>query len=995
MQNDGTDNIDESLYSRQLYVLGKEAMSRMKHINIFISGINGVGLEIAKCVILAGVNSVTLHDTKVATMDELSTNYYAHEKDIGKNRASVVFSQLSELNPYVKVSVDKTRLNEKHFSINDIVVICDRQITSLIHFNAIARRHKTKFIVANTFGSFGYIFCDFGNEFIVSDPDSEEIKSGTIVKAENKCFISNEHHNLCTGETIKITYQGVEHVEVVKSIKDIHTFSTSLSETFDKAIQLSNTHFVQIKTPMSIQFDDLETSLIYPEFATIIQEDFDLPQFLHAFNMALSAFSGAPITNKLPCHINEADIQTMLKLTKSFGKIYDNSRDNLIEKLVRTCGGNLCPLDSVIGSIAGQEVIKAASGKFTPIKQWFYFDVLNLVPNTLNIKKYDGYNCRSSGQIKVLGSDICRQLHEANIFVVGAGAIGCEHAKNLAMMSVGTLHITDMDKIEKSNLNRQFLFRPKDIGTFKSEAIRRAVRSMNPHTTVLSKTEKVAPETLNIFSDKFFSDVDIVVTALDNINARNFVDGLCVKTGMAMIDSGTLGAKGNTQSIIPFVTESYGSSSDPAEKSVPVCTLKIFPYQIEHTVQWARDLFEGLFIKAPEDICAYIKDTDSIKLKPPTEIEGIVDNILMVHKYYPTNVNDCIKFACDIWYENFRDKIHYLVEKYPEDTIADGVPFWSGTKKFPTYSKLDRHNQLHMDFIIAMANIWASVCNFNEKCTKQHVKDYLKRNKAPKILKPKGEININEGKPEAEVVHEVKIKSVNEVLSQLDGLNFDNIVVIPTEFEKDDDSNGHIDFVTSASNLRATNYGIPLADRLATKKIAGKIIPAIATTTSLVSGLVALEIIKRLRGDSTINDYSNAFINLGISLFAFSTPIEVKLTKIGNYVFSMWDKLTMTDSVLKDVVKNVIEMVGEDYEVCQINAGAITLYTEMGNSKQKQVKMNTLVKTLYMKYGEFNIDDVGDSIQLMVFVKKTDEDEDEEKSDENDGLDPIMVTVKF
>lgn len=64
------------------------------------------------------------------------------------------------------------------------------------------------------------------------------------------------------------------------------------------------------------------------------------------------------------------------------------------------------------------------------------------------------------------------------------------------------------------------------------------------------------------------------------------------------------------------------------------------------------------------------------------------------------------------------------------------------------------------------------------------------------------------------------------------------------EFEKDDDSNGHIDCITYLSNFRAMNYSIEIAPRHKIKMIAGKIIPAIATTTAMVCGTVGIEIYK-------------------------------------------------------------------------------------------------------------------------------------------------------
>ena len=88
---------------------------------------------------------------------------------------------------------------------------------------------------------------------------------------------------------------------------------------------------------------------------------------------------------------------------------------------------------------------------------------------------------------------------------------------------------------------------------------------------------------------------DVVLNALDNVEARQYVDRRCVFYLKPLLESGTLGTKCNVQVILPNLTESYSSSQDPPEKSIPVCTIKNFPYLIEHTIQWSRDLFEGLF----------------------------------------------------------------------------------------------------------------------------------------------------------------------------------------------------------------------------------------------------------------------------------------------------------------------------------------------------------------------------------------------------------------
>ncbi|KAL1791626.1 ubiquitin-like modifier-activating enzyme 1 Y, partial [Sigmodon hispidus] len=119
----------------------------------------------------------------------------------------------------------------------------------------------------------------------------------------------------------------------------------------------------------------------------------------------------------------------------------------------------------------------------------------------------------------------------------------------------------------------------------KSETAAAAVRDINPHIRVFSHQNRVGPETEHIYDDDFFQKLDGVANALDNVDARLYMDRRCVYYRKPLLESGTLGTKGNVQVVVPFLTESYSSSHDPPEKSIPICTLKSFPNAVEHTLQ--------------------------------------------------------------------------------------------------------------------------------------------------------------------------------------------------------------------------------------------------------------------------------------------------------------------------------------------------------------------------------------------------------------------------
>lgn len=127
-----------------------------------------------------------------------------------------------------------------------------------------------------------------------------------------------------------------------------------------------------------------------------------------------------------------------------------------------------------------------------------------------------------------------QRLSEARVMVVGAGALGNEAAKNLALLGVGKIVMVDFDLVEISNLSRAVLLRAEDAGMPKAEAIARRIKDINPNTEVLSLKGDVARDVgLGVFRR-----MDVVLGCLDNREARRAVNRACWRVGRPWIDGG-------------------------------------------------------------------------------------------------------------------------------------------------------------------------------------------------------------------------------------------------------------------------------------------------------------------------------------------------------------------------------------------------------------------------------------------------------------------------
>ena len=775
---------------------------------------------------------------------------------------------LEQLNSYVPVTILEGTLDEDMIKQFQIVVLCHYPLEKQLEVNRITHEYGIRFISCDIRGLCAQVFCDFGKTFVVYDTNGEEPQQMMISSITNEkqgivTVLDEEKHNLEDGDYVTFTEtKGMTELNggLPQMVKTLSPSSFSIGDTSNYGVYEGGGLALQVKMPKKLVFRSLEESIKAPEFSITDFAKFDRPNQMHLAFMALHTFVDRH--KRVPRPRNDRDANEMLELVEELNR----SREPMLEidrEFIRLFAygarGDISPMASFIGGIVGQEVLKASSGKFHPIVQWLYFDALEALPEQpLSEAECQPLVCRYDGQIMLFGRDFQKRLQKLKYFLVGAGAIGCEMLKCWALMGLGTgpdgfIHVADMDTIEKSNLNRQFLFRPKDVGQSKAITAAHAAIAMNTQLRgkVHAHMDRVAADTEHIYNDEFFGALDGVANALDNIDARKYVDKRCVYFRKSLLESGTLGTKGNTQVILPFLTESYSSSQDPPEKAIPICTLKNFPNAIEHCIQWARDLFEGLFKQQADNVNKFLDDPTFLEhiAKQGTSPKEILEGIrrcLITAK--PLSFDDCIVWARLEFEEYFNNTIRQLLFNFPKDSMtSSGAPFWTVPKRCPEFLTFDPQNPLHLSFIVSAANLRASNYGLKTNKSEAYVRNVLANVMVPEFVPKQGvKIQVNENETVQEKDDEQEVRElIRELTSHVSS---NNSRMTPIDFEKDDDTNFHIDFITAVSNLRATNYGIQTADRHKTKFIAGKIIPAIATTTALVTGLICIELYKVSNG---------------------------------------------------------------------------------------------------------------------------------------------------
>lgn len=1002
--------IDDSLYSRQLYVYGHEAQARLIDSSICLIGLKGLGIEVAKNLILAGVGRLTLIDDSIARVIDQNSQFYINDTHINQTKLSdASINQLKELNPYVHVDcaygqpIDVIQANK--FSA---VITTNQTIKQSIAINEYCRANSIKFIYASTKGLIGSVMVDVINQSI-NDATGEPLQRGLISHITNDINgIVTTHetrHGLSDGD--QVTFEEIDGMielndpSVKRTVKVVGPFSFSIGDTSTFHPYTGNRgYFQQTNVPINVTHQSIEQQIKQPNFMV----EFSIERQLHVVNQSIDQWREQN-DGSFPNPNDWKDSNAILSIAQSIAQEQNVTLENtdLLLRLIRVSSADLSPVAALIGGLSSQEVIKAVTGKFTPLNQVYYFDGSHLLSASDDQKwrELSDYqiqwppsssSSRYDWQISVFGRSTQSKLAESHYFIVGAGAIGCELLKAAALMGIGKVTVTDMDTIEKSNLNRQFLFRSHDVGQLKSVVAAREAERINPAIKVHAQELRVGQQTEDIYNDEFWSSLSGALTALDNIEARLYVDQRCVYYQKPMIDSGTLGSKGSVQVVVPFLTENYGASRDPPEESIPICTLKNFPHQIEHTIQWARDGFEGLFNTQPLEANNFLsqrqKYLDELATKPVDRVGTLQSLHSVLIDERPADFQACLAWARCQFEVEYNHKIAQLLHVFPPDAkTSEGAPFWSATKRQPTSIMFDINDPMHFDYVVNAARLRAVVYGINaSSCDEPTVKQAINQTKLPQLQLASTKIATSDAEAK-QMDEERKLQQEDDEQKQMiDKLTAD-LLALPVsapklsciEFDKDNDANHHMAYVTAASNLRASNYRIKPEGLHRTKQIAGKIIPAIATTTALVTGLVTMELLKLVMKFDKLEQYRNSSINLALPLVTHSDPIGVqhvvaKLPK-GEWKWSQWDRMDIDEG--RDLtLQELIDLMQSRYEleVTMLSQGAAMVYMSFGfnAAKKNKEKLNKPVSQVIQEVSKKPLNHANKYIILEACVNDAD-----------------------
>uniref|UniRef100_A0A8C5CXY3 SUMO-activating enzyme subunit 2 n=1 Tax=Gadus morhua TaxID=8049 RepID=A0A8C5CXY3_GADMO len=483
--------------------------------------------------------------------------------------------------------------------------------------------------------------------------------------------------------------------------------------------------------------------------------------------------------------------------------------------------------------------------------------------------------------VQLVGSlrkEVAESLSTCRVLVVGAGGIGCELLKNLVLTGFKNIEVIDLDIIDVSNLNRQFLFQKKHVGKSKAQVAKESVLQFCPtaNITAYHDNDNITSSTLCLFPA-----------------ARNHVNRMCLAADIPLIESGTAGYLGQVTVIKKGLTECYECQPKPTQKTFPGCTIRNTPSEPIHCIVWAKYLFNQLFGEedADQEVSPDTADPEASWNPAETEARAMAS-------------------------ETDGDIKRVSTKEWARSTGYDPAKL---------FNKLFKDDIM---YLLTMDKLW--------KKRKAPLPLDWHQLESQGSRRPQGEVKAV-GLKDQQVLGvwgycQLFQHSIETLRSELqekgDG----------AELVWDKDDAPALDFVTAAANLRMHIFSMTMKSRFDIKSMAGNIIPAIATTNAIIAGLIVMEGLKVVSGEleSCRTIFLNKHPNLRKKLLV---PCILDPPCANCYVCASRPEVTVKLNVLKTTVlalqdrilKERFGMVAPDVNI-EDGKGTILISSEEGET---------------------------------------------------------------
>lgn len=326
-----------ALYDRQIRLWGVQAQERIRTANILLVSIKALANEVAKNLVLAGIGSLTIIDNEAVTDDDLGSQFFVSEADVGKSRAEAAVPQIQKLNPRVNVRVaieDIRILGPEFYSPFDIVIATDLDFNILSTLNAATRLSKRPFYAAGAHGFYGYIFADLISHEYVIEREKSNIPTSLRLESATRSIIS-----------VSTKKESGKVVEMVTK-RELYTPLLLANSSPLPPEYLRNRRKLKQVTPL------LTCMRALWEYQKI---------------------SGGP----LPSH-SKVDLELFTTLAtekhKEFQLPPESLRSDFLRSFLQNLGSELAPVTAFLGGQLAQDVINVLGKREQPIQNLLLFD---------------------------------------------------------------------------------------------------------------------------------------------------------------------------------------------------------------------------------------------------------------------------------------------------------------------------------------------------------------------------------------------------------------------------------------------------------------------------------------------------------------------------------------------------------------------------------------------------------------------------------------------